>query len=271
MPHRFLRNGTNQGLCRSLNNAISRSRGKYIAGIAADDVWLPGKLLNHVESLEKLPADVGVVYTDALQMDEFGKPLNQRFIETYRQFQTRPQGDIHRVLWQGNFIPAMTTLIRRECYDKVGLFDEALYYEDWDMWLRISRCFNFAYLDEVSAKYRIVSTSMMQSQGSRMIDAGCEVCFKHLNTGDMDPDTQKLAARLFYNYAIASYERGARNCKRHLLRAFRFRPTPGLALRCIYAMCGVGPGRFAHLRSMLGVQRSDGALLPNAGAVSESQ
>ena len=38
IPHCFLRNQTNQGLCRSLNNAISQSRGKYTAGIAADDV-----------------------------------------------------------------------------------------------------------------------------------------------------------------------------------------------------------------------------------------
>ena len=270
MRHLFLRNGTNQGLCRSFNNAISQSRGKYIGGIAADDVWLPGKLLNHVEKLGKLPADVGVIYTDALQMDESGNPLPKRFIESYRQFETRPQGNIHRILWQGNFIPAMTTLIKRECYDKVGLFDESLYYEDWDMWLRISRHFSFAYLDEVSAKYRVVSTSMMQSQGNRMIDAGCQVSFKHLSAKGMDPETQKLAARLFYNYAIASYERDTCNHKKHLLRAFRFRPTPGLALRCVCALCGVGSEKFACLRALLGVPSSNRQLLPKPGAASES-
>ena len=261
IPYRFLRNGTNQGLCRSLNNAILQSRGKYIAGVAADDVWLPGKLLRHVERLEKLAPEVGLIYTDALQMDEVGKSLAKNFIETYRHFEARPEGNIHRVLWQGNFIPAMTTLIKRECYDKVGLFDESLYYEDWDMWLRISRCFSFAYLDEVSAKYRIVSTSMMQSQGNRMIDAGCQVCFKHLSGGEMDRETRKLAARLFYDYAIASYERGTANYKKQLLQAFRFRPTPGLALRCSFALCGVGSERFARLRRLLQVESSNGKLL----------
>jgi glycosyltransferase involved in cell wall biosynthesis len=257
MPHRFFRSASNQGLCRSLNHAISQSRGKYIAGIAADDAWLPGKLLNHVEKLERLPGRVGVIYTDAMQIDESGKPLAKRFIETYRQFEKRPQGSIHRALWQGNFIPAMTTLIRRECFDKVGLFDESLYYEDWDMWLRISRCFEFAYVDEVSAKYRVVSTSMMRSQSSRMIDAGCQICFKHLRGQDFDGETRIAAAALFYNYAICSYEHKTPGHKKNLLRAFRFRPTPGLGLRCLFALCGMGSGKFASARRALRVRRCD--------------
>jgi len=248
IPNRFIRNQTNQGLCRSLNNAISQARGKYIAGIAADDVWIPGKLLNHVQKMESLPEKVGVLYTDALQMDEAGKLLEGRFIETYRQFEQRPQGDIHKVLWEGNFIPAMTTLIRRACYEKVGLFDESLYYEDWDMWLRISRCFDFSYMDEVSAKYRIVPTSMMQSQGNRMIDAGCQVCYKHLISGELEPEAKAAAAFRFYNYAICSYERNTVSHKRHLLGAFRFRPTPGLGLRCLLALCSIGSEKFAGVR-----------------------
>jgi glycosyltransferase involved in cell wall biosynthesis len=269
MPHRFLRNGTNQGLCRSLNSAIAQARGKYIAGIAADDAWLPGKLLNHVEKLEKAPAKVGVIYTDALQMDESGRPRSTRFIETYRRFESKPQGNIQRVLWEGNFIPAMTTLVKRECYDRVGFFDESLYYEDWDMWLRISRCFEFAYVDEVSAKYRIVSTSMMQSQGSRMIDAGCQICYKHLREGGLERETRRAAASLFYNYAIASYERKTLNHKRNLLQALRFRPTPGLMLRYIYAMCGVRSEKFARLRRVLQVWNSNRRLPANTDAVSD--
>ncbi|MGD0260556.1 MAG: glycosyltransferase [Verrucomicrobiota bacterium] len=259
--HRFLRNEANQGLCRSLNNALSHARGKYISAVAADDVWLPGKLRTQVERMERLPHKFGVIYSDALQMDEWGKVLPRRFIGTYRKFEWMPEGNIYKILWGGNFIPAMTTLIRRECYDKVGLFDETLYYEDWDMWLRIARCFEFAYADEISAKYRIVSTSMMQSQGNRIIDAGCQVCLKHLRAGNLKPDTKTAAALLFYNYAIASYEHKTLRHKHNLLQALGFRPTPGLALRCIYALCGVGSEKFACLRRLLQVQSSNGELL----------
>ena len=164
IPHRFLRNTTNQGLCRSLNKALSHARGKHICCIAADDVWLPDKLLTQVKMMERLPEKVGVVYSDALQMDEGGEILPERFTAANKSFAVMPQGNILQTLWEGNFIPAMTTLVRRECYNRVGLFDENLFFEDWDMWLRIAHCFEFAYSDCVSAKYRLVSSSMVRAQ-----------------------------------------------------------------------------------------------------------
>ena len=54
IPHHFLKNQKNQGICRSLNNALKVARGKYVTGIAADDLWLPCKLKAQVELLERL-------------------------------------------------------------------------------------------------------------------------------------------------------------------------------------------------------------------------
>ena len=195
LRYRFLRSEANQGLCRSLNNAIRQAQGKYLAGIAADDAWLPGKLIHQVELMEKLPAKVGVLYGDALQMDESGRPLDKRFIGSYRSFASMPQGQMETVLWEGNFIPAMTTLIRRECHDRVGLYDETLFYEDWDMWLRLAREYEFAYSDRVSARYRVVSTSMMQTQMGRILDSACQVCHKHLTQYKLRPGPRRAAAR----------------------------------------------------------------------------
>ena len=39
----------------------------------------------------------------------------------------------------------MTTLIRASCYNTVGLYDDRLCFEDWDMWLRIAQHYHFAY------------------------------------------------------------------------------------------------------------------------------
>jgi glycosyltransferase involved in cell wall biosynthesis len=256
LPFRFLRSQKNQGLCRSLNNALSQAKGKYIAGIAADDIWLPGKLIKQVEMMEQLPERVGVIYTDAFRIDEGGGLLEGRFIQTYRCFKEMPTGDIYQTLWGGNFIPAMTTLIRAKCFTEVGLYDESLYYEDWDMWLRIARRFAFAYGAEVSAKYRIVSTSMMQSQKERMIDALCQVSVKHLQNGNIDGATRATAGSRLYEDAIASYERKTPRHKQNLLNAFRYRPTAGLAIRGLLAMCGVEAKRFGRLRGILGIRQS---------------
>jgi glycosyltransferase involved in cell wall biosynthesis len=256
IPHHFLKNKTNQGICRSLNNILRQTRGKYTSGIAADDVWLPGKLRTQVELMERLPAKVGVVYSDALQMDENGKLLPEKFINAHRRFETMPTGNLHKVLWEGNFIPAMTTLIRRDCFEKVGMYDETLFYEDWDMFLRISRCFDFAYSDEVSAKYRKVGTSMIRSQWARILDAMCQICVKHLKQGNLEPAARREALSQLRAKAICSfYERTPRH-KQNLRWALMNKPSPGIAARCLFAWAGLGPKSFERVRAVLGRSKS---------------
>jgi glycosyltransferase involved in cell wall biosynthesis len=263
IPHHFLKNKTNQGICRSLNNSLRIAQGKYVSGIAADDVWLPGKLRSQVELLEGLPNRVGVVYSDALQMDESGKLLPERFIQTHRHFDTMPMGNLHKILWENNFIPPMTTLIRRECFDRVGLYDETLFYEDWDMWLRISSCYEFAYSDQISAKYRLVGTSMVRSQWPRLVDAMCQMCVKHLKSGQLDSEARRMAAKKLHTLATVSFEQRSVRQKQNLFQAMKYRPTLGILTRCLLASCGVGFEGFERMRSVFCGKRSPAGVQPS--------
>jgi len=164
----FISHTRNVGICASLNEVLPLARGKYISMVAADDVWLPDKTARQVEMMEQMPADVGVLYSDAFQIDENGETLPQMFIEAHRKFVVPPEGFLFDVLWEGNFIPAMTTLIRRECFTQVGTYDEDLCFEDWDIWMRISRTFRFAYDKTPAAKYRIVASSAVRTMSEAM-------------------------------------------------------------------------------------------------------
>lgn len=157
---KFVAHLKNQGICRTLNEALSYVNGKYIAIIATDDVWLPDRISTQIAEIEALPESVGVLYSDAYQIDENGHLLPGMFIETHVAFDVVPEGDIFPMLIRGNFIPAMSTLIRASVYAKVGCYDERLVYEDWDMWLRIARHYKFAHSAKVLTKYRVVATSL---------------------------------------------------------------------------------------------------------------
>jgi glycosyltransferase involved in cell wall biosynthesis len=254
IPHHFLKNKTNQGICRSVNNILRQARGKYISGIAADDVWLPGKLLRQVELMERLPAKVGVVYSDALQMDEQGNLLPLRFLDADGRRPSSgviPEGNIQMALWQGNnFIAPMTALIRRECFDRVGLYDETLFAEDWDMWLRISRCYDFVYSDEVSAKYRIVGTSATRSNFGRLLDDMCRTCLKHLESGQLELELRRAAAMRLDALASSSFMRKSPRHKQNLLQAAKYRPSAGGVARCLLAWSGFGPANYLRVRSL---------------------
>jgi glycosyltransferase involved in cell wall biosynthesis len=164
----FIQHNRNIGICASLNEVLRLARGKYISMVAADDVWQPDKTSRQVEMMSRMPEDIGVLYSDAFQIDENGEMSPQMFIESHRKFVVPPEGFLFDVLWEGNFIPAMTTLIRRDCFTKVGNYDEDLCFEDWDMWMRISRIFRFAYDNNARAKYRLVSTSAFRTMFEAM-------------------------------------------------------------------------------------------------------
>jgi hypothetical protein len=201
--------------------------------------------------MERQPDRVGVLYSDALIMDESGRLIRNSFIAAHRALLQMPEGNIHTTLWQGNFIPAMTTLIRRACFETVGYFDEELYFEDWDMWLRMALQYEFCYSKDVSARYRMVSSSMAHSNTDKMLSAGVQMCRKHIDNGLVTPQAMPHIADKLYFYAEQSYMR----------RVPELMETMGLALkydrqfrtRCIslLAKMGIPYKYFAWMRGLI--------------------
>lgn len=155
-------NEKNLGVCATLNKAFSRATGKYIAAIATDDIWLPDKTKIQVQLLESAAPDVCAVYSDAYLIREDGSPRDKKFMEI-RNVTGSPQGEIFETLLTDNFIPAMSVLLKMECFRAVGDFDEQLVYEDYDMWLRLSKKYKFLFSDYMSVKYRIKDKSLSTS------------------------------------------------------------------------------------------------------------
>jgi glycosyltransferase involved in cell wall biosynthesis len=207
----FIRHQENQGICKSLNDALAVSTGKYISMVASDDVWLPDKTARQVKIMESQPDQVGVLYSDAFQIDEQGRPLPDTFIlEARRNLPEMPQGQVLHMLdllLEGNFIPGMTTLIRRNCYNEVGLYDEDLPWEDWDMWLRIARHYSFLYSTTASAKYRHHEKSLSHSDHARMLKEAIKIGLKQFRLGDLREDQKSTLIRTLLNWSAELYSR----------------------------------------------------------------
>jgi glycosyltransferase involved in cell wall biosynthesis len=140
---KYIRREKNGGEAAARNTGIETAVCEYIAYQDSDDEWLPEKLEKQIRVFENCSPEAGVVYTAFWKIED-GK-------KTYVPFAWvgKKNGDIHKELLYGNFIGSPVVLIKKECFDRVGLFDERLRnLVDWEMWLRISKLYHFRCIDE---------------------------------------------------------------------------------------------------------------------------
>jgi glycosyltransferase involved in cell wall biosynthesis len=144
----------NQGLSGARNTGILDAKGEYVALLDADDLWAPTKLDKQVNLLDE-STKVGLVYTWMALIDEKGQP-------TGRIFSAENEGKVWEKLLEFNVVGCGSVpLIRRSCFDKVGLFDRNLrsYVEDWDLWLRMAPHYDFKVVKEALVYYRQLPSS----------------------------------------------------------------------------------------------------------------
>jgi glycosyltransferase involved in cell wall biosynthesis len=243
----FISHPRNIGICASLNEVLRLARGEYISMVAADDVWLPDKTARQVEMMEQMPWDVGVLYSDAFQVDENGEMLPQMFIEAHRKFVTPPEGFLFDVLWEGNFIPAIATLIRCNCFTKVGMYDEDLCFEDWDMWMRISRKFKFAYDKVPAARYRVVSSSMARTMSEAMCRSAELFRLKYSCRGWLNAEQGKSLALALDEAVWRLYEAGSHIPRRWKITLLKQNCSAKTICLVVCSMCGLSFARFKQI------------------------
>ena len=197
---KFIANPDNKGVCRVSNIFLENCHGKYISWLASDDIMLPGKIETQVGILENAASDVGLVYSDAYIIDKHGKKYFSKFIQWHRQFIDIPQGDVFETLLNGNFIPVMTTLIKKECFNKCGYYDENLIYEDYDMLLRIAKEYKFIFSDYISTEYRMHDNNLHKKLASiPALETNYALFYKHLGISEKIDSIIKISLLYFIN------------------------------------------------------------------------
>jgi glycosyltransferase involved in cell wall biosynthesis len=140
---RYVWNEEHMGAPFSRNVGIKVARGEYIAFQDSDDIWLPKKLAKQMNVFKNSPRELGVVYTSFWSVG-WGKKVYVPQSK-YR----RSEGDIHEILLEANFIGTPAAMVKKECFEKAGMFDETLpRLQEWDLWIRISRYYRFKHIDE---------------------------------------------------------------------------------------------------------------------------
>ncbi|MBB6004457.1 glycosyltransferase [Arcicella rosea] len=188
-------NEKNIGNCKSFNQALLLAKGKYIIDLSTDDVLEKTRIEKQVRYFESLSNSYGVVFSNAIFIDEQGKTLST----LYDKNQSIPEGNIYSKLIEQSFILPSTMMIKNEVLDSLNGYDETLSYEDFDFWIRSSRNWEYAYLPEILTFQRKVSTSLSSrfvQKENPLVVSTVKVCAKILSLNRNETENKVLIKRL---------------------------------------------------------------------------
>lgn len=152
---RLIRQPSNMGAARARNRGLSEARGRYIAYLDADDLWMPGKLERELAFLRE--KDAAFVFTGYEFADEqgrgTGKVVHVPQTLSYRQalsnttiFTTTVMFDLLRIPREQLEMPVVKS-------------------EDTALWFRVLRSGYTAYgLDENLVRYRRAGRSLSSNK-----------------------------------------------------------------------------------------------------------
>ena len=147
----FIDRKENRGKPYSLNEALARARGKYVAYLDDDDVYYPGHVRTLVDALEG-STDCQVAYSDLYKTycevtPDGDRRVLSKHVEICRDF------DRFMMLYF-NHVLHVSLMHRRDLLDKTGLYNEHLnILIDWDMTHRLAFFSDFHHVVTVTGEF----------------------------------------------------------------------------------------------------------------------
>ncbi|MHC4572547.1 MAG: glycosyltransferase [Planctomycetota bacterium] len=147
----FLNRRENRGKAFSLNQALERAEGQYIAYIDDDDIYYPNHIEMLVEALEN-QTDCRVAYSDLYRaycrlMPDGSRLVLSKVVEVSRDF------DRFLMLYF-NHVLHVSLMHRRDLIEKAGPYNEDLtVLIDWDMTRRLTFFSDFYHVYDITGEF----------------------------------------------------------------------------------------------------------------------
>ncbi|MCK9378653.1 MAG: glycosyltransferase [Candidatus Moranbacteria bacterium] len=142
----IIRNKTNIGLTKSLNIAIKKSQGEFIARMDGDDISLPDRLSEQLSFLKKNPT-IDIIGANCNFINKNDEIIKKKTIKRPSNIKTK--------LFKGNFFTHSTFFGKRKAFEE--LYNENFKRaQDYEFLLRLAgKGYEIDYLEDILLNYRI--------------------------------------------------------------------------------------------------------------------
>jgi glycosyltransferase involved in cell wall biosynthesis len=176
------------------NLAIRAARTPLIAFLDSDDAWRPRKLERQVPAFDD--ASVGVVFGNSAIV----RWRNGEYIPAGTTFGRTPPGmATQRDFTRGNFVSFSTAVVRRECFEACGEFDERLA-ADYLAFFRIARRYRLSFVPEVVNDYTLHDSNISGDQETSL-RARWELFADELERAASDAE-RRLIEHILFNHRL---------------------------------------------------------------------
>ncbi len=211
----------NGGPASARNVGLTKAKGELIGFLDADDLWLPDKLTRQLKVLQENPR-VGLVSCSSYQIDLTGKIIGE-----YKYVNPTDPQQFCRGFFMRNMVGGgSSSLVRKECFDKLGGFDETLRgTEDWDMWRRIAMVYDVCFVEDFLIHSRIVPNSVSSAaNAAKMLENELKLLNKIFTSKTYRPGLILKLRSYSLRYYVAAKgfrEAGAHHqALKHILKSF---------------------------------------------------
>ncbi|MBD0404888.1 glycosyltransferase [Flammeovirga sp. EKP202] len=210
---KFIALPQNIGNCKAFNIGLKEAQGKYIIDFAADDLLLEDRVKEDVGVLESKGENYGAVFSDVVSINEQGQILTSSYFKRNSDgelLEEMEEGDVYeRVLRNPPLFGAPSITFRTSSLKELGGYDETLAYEDYDIWIRLSRNHRFAFYDKVNTYKRKVKSSLSQSfykrRGNELLKSTFKICLKARRLNQNKAEDHSLSKSIAYHQRLAYY------------------------------------------------------------------
>ncbi|TRX42162.1 glycosyltransferase family 2 protein [Flavobacterium restrictum] len=167
-----IQNTKNMGNTKSFNNAFALSKGDFIIDLAADDILNTNAVELQLHAFQTSSfKNLGIVYGNVELIFEDSSHFKYFFKvdKNKKRIQPQPTGDIYiGLLSLQNNVCSVSAMAKRIVYESLNGYNENLYYEDFDFWIRAARHYTFDFIDEVLMKKRELRNSLSAQRFKRL-------------------------------------------------------------------------------------------------------